>query len=85
LYVLLRPFIHQIYQDLEVPSPHRFSLGSNRFPQNHLRIAIDPEHCGGRPCIRGVRIRVLDVLDLFAAGLNADDMRWIDLLFLNSL
>ena len=32
------------------------------------RITIDPERCGGRPCIRGIRIRVKDVLDLLAAG-----------------
>ena len=32
------------------------------------RITIDPEQCGGRPCIRGMRIRVLDVLELLAAG-----------------
>ena len=32
------------------------------------RITIDPEKCGGRPCIRGMRIRVLDVLELLAAG-----------------
>jgi uncharacterized protein (DUF433 family) len=38
------------------------------------RITIDPEQCGGRPCIRGMRIRVVDVLDLFAAGLNADQI-----------
>jgi uncharacterized protein (DUF433 family) len=35
------------------------------------RITINPEQCGGRPCIRGMRIRVIDVLDLFAAGLDA--------------
>lgn len=35
------------------------------------RITIDPEQCGGRPCIRGMRIRVSDVLDLFANGLSA--------------
>lgn len=34
------------------------------------RITIDPEQCGGRPCIRGMRIRVVDVLDLLAAGLS---------------
>ena len=35
---------------------------------NHLdRITINPEQCGGRPCIRGMRIRVKDVLDLLAA------------------
>ena len=32
------------------------------------RITIDPEQCGGRPCIRGMRIRVNDVLELLAAG-----------------
>ncbi|MHB0936297.1 MAG: DUF433 domain-containing protein [Armatimonadota bacterium] len=36
------------------------------------RITIDPEQCGGRPCIRGMRIRVSDVLDLFAAGLSSE-------------
>lgn len=35
------------------------------------RITINPEQCGGRPCIRGMRIRVIDVLDLYAAGLSA--------------
>lgn len=32
------------------------------------RITIDPAVCGGRPIIRGMRIRVKDVLDLLAAG-----------------
>ena len=36
------------------------------------RITSNPEQCGGRPCIRGMRIRVIDVLDLFAAGLTAE-------------
>ena len=35
------------------------------------RITINPKQCGGRPCVRGMRIRVVDVLDLFAAGLDA--------------
>lgn len=38
------------------------------------RITINPEQCGGRPCIRGTRIRVVDVLDLFAAGLSAQEI-----------
>ncbi len=38
------------------------------------RITINPEQCGGRPCIRGMRIRVKDVLDLYAAGLNAEQI-----------
>jgi uncharacterized protein (DUF433 family) len=32
------------------------------------RITVDPNQCGGRPCLRGLRIRVRDVLDLLAAG-----------------
>ncbi len=36
------------------------------------RITIDPEQCGGRPCIRGMRIRVSDVLDLLAEGLSRE-------------
>lgn len=38
------------------------------------RITINPKQCGGRPCIRGMRSRVSDVLDLFAAGLNAEQI-----------
>ena len=34
------------------------------------RITFNPEQCGGRPCIRGMRIRVKDVLDLLAAGVD---------------
>ena len=33
------------------------------------RITFNPNQCGGRPCIRGMRIRVKDVLDLVAAGI----------------
>jgi uncharacterized protein (DUF433 family) len=32
------------------------------------RITVDPEQCGGRPCIRGMRIRVIDILELLGAG-----------------
>ena len=38
------------------------------------RITINPERCGGRPCVRGMRIRVTDVLELFAAGLAAEQI-----------
>ena len=34
------------------------------------RITINPQQCGGRPCIRGMRIRVSDVLDLLDSGLS---------------
>ena len=38
------------------------------------RITINPEQCGGRPCVRNMRIRVSDVLDLLAAGLTTEQV-----------
>ncbi|MBI2172132.1 MAG: DUF433 domain-containing protein [Chloroflexi bacterium] len=38
------------------------------------RITVDPEQCGGKPCIRGMRIRVSDVLDLLANGLTPQEV-----------
>ncbi len=38
------------------------------------RITLNPEQCGGRPCIRGLRIRVIDILDLLATGLSHDEI-----------
>ncbi len=38
------------------------------------RITVNPKQCGGRPCIRGMRIRVIDVLELFAAGLTTEEI-----------
>jgi uncharacterized protein (DUF433 family) len=38
------------------------------------RITTNPAQCGGRPCIRGMRIRVVDILDLYAAGLTTDQI-----------
>lgn len=38
------------------------------------RITVNPDQCGGRPCIRGMRIRVIDVLDLLANGLSPDEI-----------
>jgi uncharacterized protein (DUF433 family) len=38
------------------------------------RITVNPLQCGGRPCVRGMRIRVSDVLDLLAAGLTAEQV-----------
>ncbi len=38
------------------------------------RITVDPDQCGGRPCIRSMRIRVSDVLDLLANGLTVEQV-----------
>ena len=38
------------------------------------RITSNPRQCGGRPCIRGMRIRVSDVLDLLASGIGENEV-----------
>ncbi len=42
---------------------------------SHLdRITVDPAQCAGRPCIRGLRIRVKDVLELLASGATREEI-----------
>jgi uncharacterized protein (DUF433 family) len=42
---------------------------------SHLnRITVNPNQCGGRPCIRGMRIRVKDILELLAAGVSREEI-----------
>lgn len=38
------------------------------------RITVNPRQCGGRPCIRGMRIRVIDILELLVAGLSFEQI-----------
>lgn len=38
------------------------------------RITTDPDQCGGRPCLRSLRIRVKDVLDLLASGASREEI-----------
>jgi uncharacterized protein (DUF433 family) len=38
------------------------------------RISVNPEVFGGRPCIRGLRIQVKDILDMLAAGASHAEM-----------
>ena len=38
------------------------------------RITFNPNQCGGRPCIRGMRIRVKDVLDMLAGGASEQEI-----------
>ena len=39
-----------------------------------VRITSNPNQCGGRPCIRGMRIRVKDVLDMLAGGATQEEI-----------
>ncbi len=42
---------------------------------SHLdRITTNPEVLGGRPCIRGLRVRVKDILDLLASGVSRTEI-----------
>ena len=38
------------------------------------RITIEPGKCGGRPCIRGMRMRVTDILQLLSAGASYEEI-----------
>ena len=38
------------------------------------RIAADPAICGGRPCVKGTRMRVSDILDMLASGTTDEEI-----------
>ena len=38
------------------------------------RITVEPGKCGGRPCVRGKRMRVSDVLDLLSHGASPEEI-----------
>jgi uncharacterized protein (DUF433 family) len=38
------------------------------------RIRVDPAICSGKPCVRGIRIRVRDVIGYLAAGMSEDQI-----------
>jgi Uncharacterized conserved protein len=40
----------------------------------HEYITIEPDKRGGKPCIRGMRITVYDILEYFASGMSEDDI-----------
>lgn len=47
---------------------------TQRHPELVSRITIEPGKCGGRPCIRGQRIRVIDVLGFLGAGASFEEI-----------
>jgi uncharacterized protein (DUF433 family) len=38
------------------------------------RITHNPLQCGGKPCIRGMRIRVSDILQMLGAGISKEEI-----------
>ena len=55
---------------------HTLSTGMRTKTMSNLleRITVNLKQCSGRPCIRGMRIRVSDILDLYVAGLNTEQI-----------
>ncbi len=43
-------------------------------PNRLSRITVNDAQCGGRPCIRGMRMRVTDVLELLSSGATFDEI-----------
>ncbi len=43
-------------------------------PETQGRVRVDPEICGGRPHVRGTRMRVSDILQLMAAGVSIPEI-----------
>jgi uncharacterized protein (DUF433 family) len=62
-------------QERVLPLPAQQPQSGYNGPMSTLdRITVSPDVCGGRPCIRGLRIRVKDVLDLLAAGATREEI-----------
>jgi len=38
------------------------------------RITVEPGKCGGRPCVRGLRVRVTDILGMLAEGVSHEEI-----------
>jgi len=54
-------------------SETELDIGATQVSELH-RITLGPDVCRGRPCVRGLRIRVKDVLDLLAAGASHEEL-----------
>jgi len=50
------------------------SVGENKSRELIARVSADPRICGGRPCIRGTRMRVADIVEAMANGATPDEI-----------
>ena len=55
---------------VDLTEPHPYS----RRMDYRERITIEPDKLGGKPCIRGLRITVYDVLDYLASGMSQEEI-----------
>jgi uncharacterized protein (DUF433 family) len=74
------PLGQAVASGLMLPAPNTCLSNANppcyaALDMNELeRITINPNQCGGRPCVRGMRIRVKDVLDMLAGGATQEEI-----------
>jgi uncharacterized protein (DUF433 family) len=57
-----------------MPPTGRMAVMPNDAAELLRRVTQTPGVCGGRPCIRGLRIRVADVLEMLAEGVREDEI-----------
>jgi uncharacterized protein (DUF433 family) len=60
--------LKRVYAIITATSP------KDKIMSNISRITVDPNKCGGRPCIRGLRIRVKDILEMLASGMTNEEI-----------
>ncbi|HEX2190075.1 MAG TPA: DUF433 domain-containing protein, partial [Longimicrobiaceae bacterium] len=59
--------------EVEAAPSHTEPAGSSEMPLGE-RITIEPGKRGGKPCVRGLRITVYDVLEYLASGMSEDEI-----------
>jgi uncharacterized protein (DUF433 family) len=57
-----------------MPLDHAETVAYSPLMHYQDRITIEPGKRGGKPCIRGLRITVSDVLDYLASGMSEDEI-----------
>lgn len=60
----------EFVKSLDAGTP-REALGSTQVGD---RITVNPRQCGGKPCVRGMRMTVADVLEYLASGMTRDEI-----------
>jgi len=73
---MIGPRVRQRFESLPGVENVGALKGYDRAMQPNLlsRITIEEGKCGGRPCVRGLRIRVSDILDLLSHGATHDEI-----------
>ena len=68
--MLADPYANRTYGKI----PHIVHYGVDMSSDYTKIITVEPGKRGGKPCIRGLRVTVYDVLDYLAAGMSEDEI-----------